>query len=89
MLNWLRKYTDPLCEVSGDKYAHLLACQLIAFIVGKGLSFVMNKYVSALIGLVVAVVFGLFKEIDDEAFDYDDFKADVLGAAWGALYCLV
>ena len=86
---WLSKFTDHLCSIGGDKFVHLLACQLIAFVVGKALSFVMNRYVAALIGLVVAVTVGFFKEIKDDKFDLADFKADMLGAIWGALYCLI
>lgn len=86
---WLNKFTDPLCRISGDKFVHLLTCQLIAFVVGKALTFVMNRYVSALIGLAAAVTVGFFKEIKDDRFDLADFKADVVGAVWGTVYCLI
>jgi len=86
---WLSKFTDPLCRIDGDKFVHLLTCQLIAFVVGKALSFVMNRYVAALIGLVVAVTVGFFKEIKDDKFDLADFKADIIGAVWGTVYCLI
>ena len=85
---WLSKFTDHLCRIDGDKFVHLLACQLIAFVVGKALSFFMNRYVAALIGLVVAVTIGFFKEVKDDSFDLADFKADVIGAVWGAVYCI-
>lgn len=86
---WLSKFTDPLCRIGGDKFVHLLACQLIAFVVGKALSFVMNRYASAVVGLAAAVAVGFFKEIKDDKFDLADFKADIIGAVWGCLYCLI
>ena len=86
---WLNKFTDPLCRIDGDKFVHLLASQLIAFVVGKALSFFMNRYASALIGLAAAVTVGFLKEIKDDKFDLADFKADVCGAVWGCLYCLI
>lgn len=86
---WLSKFTDPLCSISGDKFVHLLTCQLIAFVIGKALSYVMNKYAAALIGCACAVTAGFFKEIKDDKFDLADFKADVCGAVWGTVYCLI
>ena len=86
---WLNKFADPLCSIGGDKFVHLLACQLIAFVVGEALSFFMNKYASAAIGLAVAVTVGFFKEIKDDKFDLADFKADIIGAVCGCLYCLI
>ena len=85
---WLNKFTDPLCKISGDKFVHLLTCQLIAFVIGKALSYVMNKYAAALIGCACAVAAGFVKEIKDDTFDLDDFKADVLGAVWGTVYLI-
>lgn len=85
---WLSKFTDPLCRIDGDKFVHLLACQLIAFVVGKALSFFMNRYASAVVGLAAAVTVGFFKELRDDKFDYDDFKFDIIGAASGAIYFL-
>ena len=78
-----------MCSIGGDKFVHLLTCQLIAFVIGKALSYVMNKYAAALIGCAYAVTAGFVKEIKDETFDLADFKADVCGAVWGTVYCLI
>ena len=85
----LNKVKEWLCGFEGDKYVHVLTCQLIAFLTGKICSMFLGRWCGAAIGFVVAAGAGFFKEIDDDTFDYGDFKADMLGAIWGALYCLI
>jgi capsular polysaccharide biosynthesis protein len=78
-----------VCNIPSDKYVHVLACQVLAFFVGKVLSIVMNRYIAALIGCVVAIGIGFIKEIKDDTFNYDDFKADIIGSIWGSVYLIL
>lgn len=86
---WLSKYTDKLCLISGDKYVHVLSCMTVSFFVSKVLSLLLNKYVAAIIGFVVAVLTGVVKELFDDHFDRDDIKADIAGALYGFVFSLI
>lgn len=87
MLNWLRKYTDPLCEVSADKYVHVIACLIISLVVARIVPF--GTLLSAAHGLLAAMLIGLAKEWVDDEFDWGDIKADFVGALLGALLSLI
>lgn len=85
---WLRKYTDRLCQISGDKYVHVLSCQTIAFILSRAVCPFMGK-LGVLVSLPVTIAIGFYKEIEDDKFDYEDFVADIIGALWGSVYSLI
>ena len=80
---------NRLCNIDGDKYVHLLACQVIAYYASLLCSVVLGRWVGAGLGFVISVTVGFFKELSDDKFDYDDFKFDIIGSAWGIMYFLL
>ncbi|MBR5395853.1 MAG: hypothetical protein IK144_12355 [Bacteroidaceae bacterium] len=75
-------------KISGDKYVHVLTCQVIAFCLSRALYPFMGKP-GVLVALPVTIAIGFYKEIDDDKFDYEDFVADIIGALWGSVYSLI
>lgn len=75
-------FTNWLCGFEGDKYVHVIICQVIAFVISCALSPFFGMY-AVLIAFPATAAIGFFKEIKDDFFDYDDFKADLIGAVMG------
>lgn len=91
----IKKILDTLCRIPGDKYVHLLACLLLTFIIGMGVSLFSDESqaVCAGIGACAAMIVGFFKEwydnFTDGEFGYFDLVADAVGCALSAaLLCL-
>ena len=85
----LKRLSERLCAVTSDKYVHLLCCQYIAFTVTMFFRTVMDRWLSAAAGLLVAIAAAAVKEIIDDSFDWNDIKADLIGAVSGALLSLI
>ena len=83
------RFQMKVCNIQPDKYAHLIACQVIAYFASLVCSLFLGKWAGAIIGFVASVTIGFFKELRDDKFDYDDFKFDIIGAASGAIYFLM
>jgi hypothetical protein len=81
---------DWLCGFTGDKYVHVMACHLIAFIVARMASLLVGRYAGAVIGAAVAFTVGVLKEyLNDDHVDKDDIKADIIGSVSGALLSII
>lgn len=78
-----------VCDIQPDKYAHLIACQVIAYFASLVCSLFLGKWAGAIIGFGASVTIGFFKELKDDKFDNDDFKFDVVGAISGVVYFLM
>ena len=84
----LNKVKEWLCGFTGDKYMHVIACCLIAYLFAETLRF--NVFLCACIGFVVAMVSGVLKEtLIDDSVDKTDIKADAIGAVLGAILSLL
>lgn len=78
-------------DIEIDKYIHGAACFALAAIVAlvcHGVLGIGSKAVAGLVGVVVAMAFGVGKEIYDKCkrgtgFDLHDLLADFVGAAVG------
>jgi hypothetical protein len=87
MLNSIKEW---LCGFTGDKYVHVMACHLIAFLVAKVAALFVGRYIGAAIGAVVAMGAGIIKEyIVDDFVDMDDIKADLIGSLSGSLLSII
>ena len=87
----MNRVIEYLCRISGDKWAHLLTCLLITFVVGQGVH-IFSDYdmaTCAAIGGVTAMILGCAKEAFDEfrggEVDYKDLVADFIGCLLGLL----
>lgn len=85
----LKRLSEWLCSFSSDKYVHLLCCQYIAFIVTMIFRTVMDRWLSAAAGLLVAIAAAVVKEIIDDRFDWNDIKADAIGTLTGILMVIL
>lgn len=85
----LKRLSEWLCSFSSDKYVHLLCCQYIAFIVTMIFRTVMNRWLSAAAGFLVAIAAAVVKEIIDDRFDWNDIKADGIGTLTGILMVIL
>lgn len=76
-----------------DKLLHFDACMFIAFFISKIFSVFLSKWIGALIGFIVAMIFGVLKEVYDAQgygnVEWKDIKADAIGAATGSLMSLI
>lgn len=87
----MKKIIGLLKKVPDDKWAHFIVCLLIVTSIGFWdiLTFHREHIVSAIAGFIIAVLFGLSKEIRDgyfmknNVFSWGDFLADVIGAVIG------
>lgn len=91
MFNRVANY---LAGIGVDKYIHFNACLFIAFGVSTVLSLWVNVNVATIVGVVLSIGFGYGKELIDrkkkgDRFDFQDMKADVLGAIVGCLMSLI
>lgn len=87
MFNRVANY---LAGVGVDKYIHFNACLFIAFGVSGILSLWFNVNVATILGVVLSIGIGYIKELIDRKkkggrFDFQDMKADILGAIIGGL----
>lgn len=82
------KMINKLGNIGADKYLHVLVCQCISFVFFKLFFYLTGSLYAGLIGLVIALVAGILKEIRDTVFDWDDLKADLVGGILGILYGL-
>lgn len=85
----LKRLSERLCAVTSDKYVHLLCCLLIAFTVTGICQTVTDRWMAAAAGFVAAFGAGVIKEVTDENFDWNDIKADSIGATLGAVMALL
>ena len=83
----LEKAKERLCGFEGDKYVHVITCLVIALIVARIVPF--GALLSAAHGVLVAMLLGLAKEWVDDDFDWNDIKADFVGALLGGLLSLI
>jgi len=83
------RIVDKLAKVGSDKFLHLLACQVIAFVAAYLESLADGRYIGAAMGFVVAMAVGIVKEMTDKSVDKGDLVADFIGAVTGALYFLI
>ena len=84
MLNNVKEW---LCGFGGDKYVHVITCLVIALVTARIVPF--GTLLSAAHGLLAAMLVGLAKEWVDDEFDWNDIKADAVGAMLGALLSLI
>nr|DAN82171.1 MAG TPA: putative periplasmic lipoprotein [Caudoviricetes sp.] len=94
----MRKFLDgvyrvfgKLAEVGSDKYLHLIAGLILAFVIGKLLAHVEAWAFPAITGVLLLMV---AKESVDyylrkEQFDLKDVAAGVVGAVVGVILCLL
>lgn len=84
------RLADRLCGFTADKYVHVMACHLIAFITAKIAAMAVGRLVGAAVGAAVAIIIGVAKEyLHDDHVDKGDIKADLIGAVSGALLSLI
>lgn len=88
------RVADYLAGIGVDKYIHFNACLFIAFGVSAVLSLWFNVNAATILGVVLSIGFGYIKELIDrkkkgDRFDFQDMKADVLGAIVGCLMSLI
>ena len=88
------RVADYLAGVGVDKYIHFNACLFIAFGVSAFLSLWFNVNVATIIGAISSATIGYGKELIDRKkkggrFDFQDMKADMLGAIVGCLMSLI
>ena len=89
------KINDLVNKVGTDKFIHLLVCIIIAENVATYDAQVFNRsaIISAIIGIVTAIVIGIGKEVIDlfrnGLFDVNDLKFDTYGAFIGGLLALI
>lgn len=82
------RFQTKVCNIQPDKYVHLLACQVIAFLISLALYPFMGKY-GTFVSLPVTIAIGFYKEVGDDEFNYEDFKFDIIGSIWGIMYFLL
>lgn len=88
-----KRFIDLLTHFGGDKYVHAFTCQFIAWGVIRILRTFMPLYLAVLVGFCVAVLVGIGKERydqhqPDDHFDWNDVKADIVGAVFGVVMSL-
>lgn len=85
LLSDYRKCATWLAGFGGDRYLHLMAGLLIAFIVGCAASG--ERWSAGLLGVIITFVVGFFKEITDsftgENGDAIDWLFTIVGGAIG------
>ena len=87
MLNSIKEW---LCGFTGDKYVHVMASWLIAFIVARIVRIFLGRWIGAAVGVAEAIVCGVLKEyLRDDFVDKDDIRADIIGAVAGGLLSLI
>jgi hypothetical protein len=92
-MSFIKKILDWIALIPLDKLLHFDACMFIAFFVAKIFSLILPKWIGALIGFTVAMIFGVLKEIYDSKgygnVEWKDIKADLIGAVTGSLMALI
>lgn len=94
----MRKFLDgvyqvfgKLAEVGSDKYLHMFAGLILAFVIGKSLAHVEAWAFPAIVGTLLLMI---GKESVDywlrnEQFDLKDVAAGLVGAVVGVILCLL
>lgn len=89
------KINDLVDKVGADKFIHLLVCIIIAenAAICDAELFNRNAIIAAAIGIVVAIIIAISKEVIDffrnGLFDVNDLKFDTYGAFVGGLLALI
>lgn len=86
MRQWISRNLDKIC--------HALSCALIAIVTAGILLKITKAFAfSIIIGAVVAILFGVLKEIidkhDGEEFDKMDLLADCIGTVIGVILSVI
>lgn len=92
----MKKLWHLINKVEMDKWAHLFVCLLIVTSIGFWVSLTFNgdTDTSIIIGALSAIALGIAKEIRDSHiegnfFSWEDFLADIIGTAIGAVLVLI
>lgn len=95
MNNVMFKINDLVNKVGTDKFIHLLVCIIIAenAAICDAELFNRSAIIAAAIGIVVAIIIAIGKEVIDlfrgHSFDVKDLKFDTYGAFIGGLLALI
>lgn len=91
VLDCIYRIFGRLAAIGSDKYLHLIAGLIVAFVLGRLFANVEAWAYPAIVGVLLLMV---AKECVDyylrkEQFDFKDIAAGVAGAVVGVLMCLV
>lgn len=90
-LDCIYRIFGKLATIGSDKYLHLIAGLIVAFVLGRLFSHVEAWAYPAIVGVLLLMV---AKEcvdyyLRDEQFDFKDIAAGLVGSVIGVLMCLV
>lgn len=90
-LDCIYRIFGKLATIGSDKYLHLIAGLIVAFVLGRLFSHVEAWAYPAIVGVLLLMV---AKECVDyylrkEQFDFKDIAAGVVGAVVGVILCLL
>ena len=90
-LDCVYRIFEKLAAIGSDKYLHLIAGLIVAFVLGRLLANVEAWAVPAITGVLLRMV---AKEcvdyyLRDEQFDLKDVAAGLVGSVVGVILCLV
>lgn len=90
-LDCIYRIFEKLAAIGSDKYLHLIAGLIVAFVLGRLFANVEAWAFPAIVGVLLLMV---AKEcvdyyLRDEQFDLKDVAAGLMGAVVGVILCLV
>lgn len=90
-LDCIYRIFGKLATIGSDKYLHLIAGLIVAFVLGRLFSHVEAWAYPAIVGVLLLMV---AKEcvdyyLRDEQFDFKDIAAGLVGAVVGVILCLL
>lgn len=90
-LDCIYRILGKLASIGSDKYLHLIAGLIVAFVLGKLFAHVEAWAFPAIVGVLLLMV---AKECVDyylrkEQFDFKDIAAGLVGSVIGVLMCLL
>lgn len=91
VLDCIYRIFEKIAAIGSDKYLHLIAGLIVAFVIGRLFSHVEAWAYPAIVGVLMLMV---AKECVDyylrkEQFDFKDIAAGLVGSVIGVLMCLV
>ncbi len=91
VLDCIYRIFEKIAAIGSDKYLHLIAGLIVAFVLGRLFSHVEAWAYPAIVGVLMLMV---AKECVDyylrkEQFDFKDIAAGLVGSVIGVLMCLV
>lgn len=90
-LDCIYRIFGKLATIGSDKYLHLIAGLIVAFVLGRLLAHVEAWAFPAITGVLLLMVAKECADyyLRDEQFDFKDITAGVAGAVVGVILCLL